>query len=148
MALFDLYPELFTGLLNALFDKDQMGRGQVVKQGDTLLKKEGQVVVNTGRGEPLADISVNGTLLRVSLKMGTPRLTKVTYPLLTHREFTRRKQVDRLYLLCSTLTLWVKQTQTLDLIIKQVNTVRGLSAHGKEVYNGPTEGVLSMLHHL
>ena len=77
-----------------------------------------------------------------------PLLAKLGNTLLIEGELTGREQAYMLHLGNGALTVHIKQADTVDLIIKKVDTVGMRAAHRVEIQQCTTDGELAMFHHL
>ncbi len=148
VAFRELFPELRAGPLCAIQHQYAAVPGQVVKDGRRLLQEQRQVVFDTGRRDPLADVAIHAARLRVALEHGTETSPEQPDRGFIHGKLACRQQADAVLRIQRALGLRVKGADAVDLVIQQIDAERFTGTHGVEIEQCAAHRELTMLHDL
>ena len=121
---------------------------QVVKHRGGVVKKQRQVVFNTGRGDTGPDVFVNAAAGGVAFEQFTPAAAKTGACVVVHGELAPWQQAHFGHRVQAALAVGVEGADAVDLVVKQVHPVRHQRAHGKQVNQAATHRVFAGADHL
>ena len=123
-------------------------RAQVVKHGGGVVKKQGQVVLNAGRGHARAHVFVDAALGRVAFEQLAPAAAKLGARSLVHRKLAPGQQAHLGHRVQAALAVGVEGADAVDLIVKQIHPKGHQRAHGKQINQAAAHRVFAGADHL
>ena len=148
VAVLHLVPEPLRRPGEALHaDRERVGR-EIVEEGVGTLEEQGQVVLDSPRGESAGDVAVDGAAARVARETLAPGPPEPADAVLVQGDLPGREPVDRVHPLGGALGLGVEGAQAVDAVVEQVDPVGDGAAHGEQVDQGAAHRELPVLHHL
>ena len=132
-AVFNLLIEMPGHVPVWLWVKHQGIAWQVIEQGSRFVKKQWKVVLYASRHQAFADIPVDQAALRIAGEGFAVVLPETCNGLLIGGKLTCRQHLNGFDFFQRALGFGVKGAQTVDFIVKQVNSVRHFAAHGENV---------------
>ncbi len=117
---------------------------QVIEQAHQwLIKEQGQVVLDAGAEDPVGRISIEAAAGGIPLKGLTPSGAQAHGRSLVSGVFAARQQSNLLNGMNGALAVRVEDPNGVDLVIEQLDAVGQAAAHGVEVHQTATQGVLA-----
>ena len=121
---------------------------QVVKYRGRVLKKQGQVILDTGGGDSGTHVFVDAAFGRVTLQQFAPATTELGPRRFVHRELAPGQQAHLGHGVEAALAVGVKGADAVDLIVKQIHPERHVRAHRKQVDQTAAHRVFAGTDHL
>ncbi len=126
-------PEALEGRLQLAVQHHRRLRADVVEYRGGVFEKEGQVILDAGGGDAVADVLVDAALGRVALEQLAPALAKARAGVVVHRELAARQQAHLGHRVQAALAVRIEGADGVDLVVEQVHPQRHAGAHREQI---------------
>ena len=121
--------------------------GQVIEQRRGFVEEQRQVVLDTGRGDPAAQVLKDRAAPEVDIEaLAEPRL-EARDRILLQRKLSRRQQTNGVHLVDGALVFRIEGAQGLDFVVEQVDAIGQFAAHREQVDQRAAHGEFAVLVH-
>ena len=139
---------MFDGAVDVAQQDQRSVRTNVIKEGFGFVKEERQVVFYAGGGNAVFDIFVKRHFARIAFKGFTPAGAEGRPSFLVHWKFMGRKQADFVNFFYRSLIVRIKDSDLVEFVIKEIQTIRLGRAHREEVKQSAATGKFAGCDHL
>ena len=147
-AGYGVFDEIGQCLIDAGQHKQQGVFGQIVEQGGRVFKKQRQIGFDARRNQALTDLFVHGAAGRIPFEAVAPITAKQGNAFFVERELTRGEQGDFCDRIGRALGFRIKQPQSFDFIVEQIDSHRLAHAHREHIDQSAAQRKFAGLHHL
>ena len=121
---------------------------QIVKHGGGFFKEQRQIIFNARSGHAVANVFVNTAFGGIAIQQFTPPTAKLGTRRFVHGKFSARQQTNFGHGVQTALRVGIESPDRVNLVVKQVDAVGHLRAHGKQINQAAAHRIFTGTDHL